>query len=98
MKVTRISYSKNLTKTKYNKLDEIAKRLGRLRTEVWQIYGSIKGVRTKDREVRDQWVREKRSFDVPGKLWKETLRDVFDDIYLQILLIIYLSVAVRRWL
>ncbi len=80
MKVTRILYSKKLTKTKYGKLNEIAKRLGKLRSEIWQVYGSIKGVMTNDREVRDQWVKEKRSFDVPGKLWKETLRDVFDDI------------------
>jgi hypothetical protein len=35
-KVTRIAYSKHLNQGKYERLTEIARRLGKLRAEVWQ--------------------------------------------------------------
>ena len=79
-KVTRIAYSKRLNQGKYNRLTEIARRLGRLRAEVWQRYGSIQGVGLSDRQIRDQWMSEGRQFDVPARLWKETLRDTLCDI------------------
>ena len=79
-KVTRIAYSKNLNQGKYYQLLKIASRLGRLRSEVWQQYGSIKGVGKTHREIRGRWLAEKREFDVPARLWKETLRDTFADI------------------
>ncbi|MCK6511369.1 zinc ribbon domain-containing protein [Myxococcota bacterium] len=78
--VTRIAYSDDLTVSKYKRLEELARRLGLLRSEVWQQFGSLKGVGTNHREVRDQWLKEQREFDVPARLWKETLRDVFKDI------------------
>ena len=81
-KVTRIAYSKNLNQGKYEQLSEIAKRLGNLRQEVWHCYGSIGGVGKTHRQIRDEWLAEKRQFDVPARLWKETLRDTFDDICL----------------
>lgn len=37
--VTRIAYSKNLNAGKLAALDELACRLGGLRTEVWNRYG-----------------------------------------------------------
>jgi IS605 OrfB family transposase len=79
-KVTRIAYSKRLNDGKYNRLVEIARRLGILRSEVWNEFGSINGARVKDREVRDMWMADNKHFDVPARLWKETLRDVMDDI------------------
>ncbi len=78
--VTRIAYSDDLTVSKYKRLEELARRLGSLRSEVWQQFGSLKGVGINHREVRDQWLKEQREFDVPARLWKETLRDVFKDI------------------
>jgi IS605 OrfB family transposase len=81
-KVTRIAYSKNLKKGKYTKLSEIAKRLGKLRKEVWHRYGSISGVSLTHRQIRDGWLSEGRRFSVPARLWKETLRDTFSDICL----------------
>ena len=81
-KVTRIAYSKNLNFGKYTKLSEIATRLGRLRKEIWQRYGSISGVGETDHKIRDGWLAEGRKFDVPARLWKETLRDTFSDICL----------------
>lgn len=79
-KVTRIAYSKNLASGKYNRLSEIARRLGQIRTEVWQRFGSIQGVGLTHRQIRDSWLAEGREFDVPARLWKETLRDTFTDI------------------
>lgn len=79
-KVTRIAYSKKLNQGKYDRLQEIAKRLGDLRTELWDRFGSIAGVTIDPTELRNQWVKEKRSFNVPARLWKETLRDTMADI------------------
>jgi IS605 OrfB family transposase len=82
MKVTRIVYSKNLNQGKLDQLREISSRLGNLRQEVWHRYGSIEGVSLTHRQIRDEWLRDSREFDVPARLWKETLRDTFDDICL----------------
>ncbi len=82
MIVTRIAYSQNITASKLAALEEIASRLGRLRSVVWDKYGSLQGVRTNHRAVRDSWLASKRQFDVPARIWKETLRDVFADIEL----------------
>lgn len=81
-KATRIAYSKNLNQDKLNCLTEIAARLGALRTELWDRYGSIAGVGLDQRKLRDQWVADKRKFDVPVRLWKETLSDTMADIAL----------------
>jgi len=37
VKVTRIAYSKNLTSSKFQRLEEIARQLGVLRSEVWNL-------------------------------------------------------------
>jgi len=79
-KATRIAFSKGLNARKYDALVEQARRLGVLRSEVWQRYGSIAGVGVRSRDVRDQWLCEKRVFDVSANAWKETLRDTMDDI------------------
>lgn len=81
MKITRILKSKNLNKGKYEQLEEQAKRLGQIRSEVWHSFGSIGGVSIKsDRKIRDQWLSAKRRFNVSANAWKETLRDSFGDI------------------
>jgi len=81
-KVTRITYSKNLNQGKLNQLSFIAFRLGKIRKEVWHRYGSISGVFLTHREIRDKWLAENLSFDIPARLWKETLRNTFSDICL----------------
>ena len=80
MKVTEIYYSLQLTNTKLLKLSKIAKRLGTLRSEIWNEYGSLKGLRLTHRRIRDQWLKDNKIFNVPARLWKETLRDVIGDI------------------
>ena len=49
MKVTRIAYSGDLNAGKYGELVEQARRLGRVRSLVWDRYGSITGVGVSDR-------------------------------------------------
>lgn len=80
MKVTRIACSQNLNPGKYRVLDEQARRLGQVRTEVWDRYGSVAGVGLRDRTIRDQWLAEGRRFPVLANPWKETLRDAKADI------------------
>ena len=80
MIVTRILYSDDLNQGKFDQLVKQAKRLGIVRSEVWQRFGSVAGVGLKDRKVRDQWIKEKRDFGVLANPWKETLRDAMGDI------------------
>ncbi len=75
MKVTRIARSKNLNAGKYAALEEQARRLGTIRSEVWQRYGSIGGLNRGDRSIRDEWLARGRTFPVSANAWKETLRD-----------------------
>jgi len=75
MKVTRTAQSKNLNKGKYQVLEEQARRLGAIRSEVWQRYGSMGGMGLSDRKILDAWLKEKRVFPVLANAWKETLRD-----------------------
>lgn len=78
--VTRIAFSKNLTSSKFKQLLEIAKRLGKIRHDIWDRYGSIQGYTLNFRVLRNRYVSEKRDFDLPARVWKETLKDVCDDI------------------
>ena len=80
MKATRIAYSKDLNPGKLAALAEQARRLGAVRSEVWQRYGSIAGVNRTDRQIRDGWLKEGREFGVTATAWKETLRDAKADI------------------
>ena len=82
MKVTRIAYSHRLNAGKYAALVEQARRLGRVRSMVWQRYGSIAGAALRDRQVRDAWLADGtyQRFGVLATPWKETVRDAMADI------------------
>ncbi|MFU8875986.1 RNA-guided endonuclease TnpB family protein [Micromonospora sp. SL4-19] len=84
MKVTRIAYSAQLNPGKYAALAEQARRLGRVRSEVWQRYGSVGGVGSglRDRQVRDRWLADDTHtrFGVLANAWKETVRDAIANI------------------
>ncbi|QEP41673.1 transposase [Ectothiorhodospiraceae bacterium BW-2] len=75
MKVTRVLNAKRPNKGKVAALREQARRLGQVRTEVWQRFGSVGGVGLSDRKIRDGWLKEGRAFPVSANAWKETLRD-----------------------
>jgi hypothetical protein len=53
VKVTRVAYSRDLNAGKYGRLVEQARRWGRVRSLVWDRYGSITGVGLSDRQIRD---------------------------------------------
>lgn len=81
MKITRILFSKNLNLAKYDALENQALLLGKLRSEIWQRFGSVSGTGVSDREIRNQWMSEKRNFSpLSVNAWKETLRDSIADI------------------
>lgn len=80
MKTTRILYSKDLNKLKHVELNEIAQRLGTIRSEIWNEYGSLKALNSTHRQIRDKWLTVDKIFNVQARLWKETLRDAIDDI------------------
>jgi hypothetical protein len=80
LKVTRILYSYKLNQGKLEQLQEQARSLGLVRSEVWQRFGSVSGVKLRDRTIRDQWIKEKSDFGVGANAWKETLRDSIADI------------------
>jgi hypothetical protein len=82
VKVTRIAYSDGLNPGKYAALAEQARRLGRVRSQVWQRYGSVNGAALSDRQVRDGWLKvgHHEQFGVLANAWKETLRDAMADI------------------
>jgi IS605 OrfB family transposase len=77
---TQIAFSHKLNQGKYRALFEQAKRLGIIRSEVWQRFGSLNGVGLRDRTIRDAWIREGRQFNVPANAWKQTLSDAIGDI------------------
>jgi hypothetical protein len=82
VKVTRIAYSRGVNAGKYGELVEQARRLGRVRSLVWDRYGSITGVGVSDRQIRDAWMADgtAASFGVLANAWKETVRDAVADI------------------
>jgi len=81
MKATRILFVKNLNKGKYQQLSVQAERLGKISSEVWHSFGSISGVSIKsDKNIRDQWLSNKREFNVSANAWIDPLRDSFGDI------------------
>ncbi|MCI0491054.1 MAG: hypothetical protein L0229_31065, partial [Blastocatellia bacterium] len=75
MKVTRTVKSKNITKSKLERLRELAARLGVVRKSLWQQYGGLKNISLTHRDIRDKWIQTK-PFNIPARLWKETLRDI----------------------
>jgi Putative transposase DNA-binding domain len=82
VKVTRVAFSHRLNPGKYAALTEQARRLGRVRSEVWQRYGSVGGAALSDRQVRDRWLTDgtHQRFGVLANAWKETVRDAMADI------------------
>jgi hypothetical protein len=82
VKVTRIALSERLNPGKLVALQEQARRLGRVRSQVWQRYASIAGAGLRDRQVRDRWLADgtHHQFGVLANAWKETVRDAMADI------------------
>ncbi|MFC7241372.1 RNA-guided endonuclease TnpB family protein [Catellatospora aurea] len=82
MKVTRIAHSDRLNPGKYAALAEQARRLGQVRSAVWQRHGSVAGAGLTDRQVRDRWLADgtHQRFQVLANAWEETVRDAMTNI------------------
>ena len=82
MKVIRIACSRDLNAGKYGELVGQAGRLGRVRSWVWDGYGSITGVGVSDRRIRDAWMADgiATSCGVLANAGKGTVRDAVADI------------------
>lgn len=78
--ITRIAYSDKLNKGKYDALLEQARRLGIIRSEVWQRFGSINGVDLKAFNIVIKWTKT-RQFNVLANPWKQTVLDALNDIH-----------------
>ncbi len=77
---TQIAFSDNINQGKFAALIEQAERLGAIRSDVWQRFGSIKGIGLRDRTIRDGWLKEGKQFNVGATPWKQTLCDAIGDI------------------
>jgi len=81
--VTRISIVGNLklNKWKSEELDTIASRLGLLRSDLWNEYGSLKAWGVSEYDI-DKILRPSNGkYELPAKLWETTLYDVISDIH-----------------
>lgn len=81
-KITRITLSWSLSKSKLFQLRELALRLAPIRTRIWDEYGSFSGVGTDPRKVRNTWTKAGifKQYDVPISIARETMRDAFANI------------------
>ena len=79
-KVCRIVESVDLNGVKLAELSRQAELLGNLRKEIWHRFGSVAGSGVDHRVIRDGWVKTRDFSPLPAKAWKETLRNVLDDI------------------
>lgn len=80
--VCRVAYSTRLTKSKYERLCDIAKRAGNVRDLVWHQYGGLKSFTLDFREIRDAWASENKITRLPNRLWRATLNDACNNIKL----------------
>jgi len=79
-KVTRIAHSKHLNQGKYDQLADIAARLGKVRADLWQRYGALRGVGLHYGVVAKERKGDNEPLGLTYKLWKNTLKDVIEDI------------------
>ncbi len=82
--VTRIAIlgTLKLNKWKSEELDTIALRLGKLRSDLWNEFGSLKAWGISKFDIDKQLRGNKDKYQLPAKLWEATLYDVLDDIHL----------------
>lgn len=81
--VTRIAIvrTQELNKWKSAELDLIASRLGKLRSDLWNEYGSLKAWGISKFDI-DKVLRGNNDiYQLPAKLWEATLYDVIDNIH-----------------
>jgi len=78
--ITQIAFSDHINQGKFAALIEQAGRLGAIRSEVWERFGSINGIGLRDRTIRDNWLKQGKQFNVGATHWKQTLCDAISNI------------------
>ncbi len=81
--VTRIAIigTLKLNKWKSNELDLISSRLGLLRSDLWNEFGSLKAWGTSEYTIDKSLRPLNGKYQLPAKLWEATLYDVIGDIH-----------------
>lgn len=79
--ITLIAYSCDLNVGKYQSLQEIASRQDRLRTDLWNKYGSLKAWDLTSYKARQEFSQGAKYYQVSYKQWEGTLLSVIDDIH-----------------
>ncbi|MFM7189371.1 MAG: hypothetical protein ACKOX2_00945 [Microcystaceae cyanobacterium] len=82
--VTRMAIlgTQELNQWKLEELDAIASRLGKLRCDLWNEFGSLKAWGIHKFEIDKQLRPFREKYQLPAKLWDSTLYDVIDNIHL----------------
>jgi transposase len=82
--VTRIAIlgTNQINKWKSDELDLIALRLGKLRSDIWNEFGSLKAWGLSKFDIDKMLRGNNNKYQLPAKLWEATLYDVIDDIHL----------------
>lgn len=82
--VTRIAVlgTNQINKWKSDELDLIALRLGKLRSDLWNEFGSLKAWGVSKFDIDKMLRGSNDKYQLPAKLWEATLYDVIDNIHL----------------
>lgn len=81
--VTRVAIvgTLELNKWKSNELDLISSRLGLLRSDLWNEFGSLKAWGVSEYAIDKALRPNNAKYQLPAKLWEATLYDVIGDIH-----------------
>jgi len=71
-----------LNRWKSEELDTISARLGSLRSDIWNEYGSLKAWGVSEYEIDKILRPDNGKYGILAKTWETTLRDVINDIHL----------------
>lgn len=78
--MTRITQAEALTRRKQNDLVALAKALGKVRTYVWNKYGSIHGVEKSAYEIRDEVCSKFKNLNIASHVLQGTVLDAVANI------------------
>ncbi len=79
-KVTRILHSQGLNRAKYDRLADMAARVGRVRADAWRRCSGVSTAAQSPYAIRDAWMAEGCDWHgLPARLGKATLADALGD-------------------
>jgi IS605 OrfB family transposase len=65
-----------------DEIREIALRYAKVKEECFRLFGSVEGLKylSYPRKVRDQWVKDKKVFNLQARYWKSAFEETFSNI------------------